>query len=227
MTSQIELKPETIARLKSFAEPLVDTFDSVVNRALDALEAQSKADPSQRQPRVLNPGSPPSLAYTTVHSIVLNGKRFPAAETYWNHLMFAVIREAAKRFPPKKLDEIVICNHVMGKREDSGYRWLEDAGISVQGQDANGAWATTAHILPLLRLPVEVEFSWQNNPKAASPGERAAFRIMAASPGGPPPPGMNAAGGNLPPGGASPPLGYPSLPPGAVLPGLPGSRDRN
>lgn len=34
MTPQITLETSTIERLKTFAEPLVDTFDTVVNRAM-------------------------------------------------------------------------------------------------------------------------------------------------------------------------------------------------
>lgn len=178
MSPNVTLAPETIARLKTFAEPLVDTFDTIVNRAMDALEILNAQGGGTDTIRVLNPAHPPNLAYTTVHSIIFNGKRFAAAETYWNHLLIAVIREASNKFPPKKIDELVICNHVMGKKEDSGYKYLEDAGLSVQGQDANGAWKTIAHILLELKLPLEVEFSWQDNPKAAAPGERAKFKIV-------------------------------------------------
>lgn len=174
----VPLAPETIARLKKFAEPLVDNYDTVIIRALDALEAANSNTPAKEGAiRALNPAKPPNLAYTTVHSIIFNGKRFPPAETYWNHLLLAVIREAGKTFPPKKLDELVICNHVMGQKEDNGYKYLEDAGISVQGQDANGAWKTIAHILFELKMPLEIEFSWQDNPKAVAPGEHAKFSI--------------------------------------------------
>jgi hypothetical protein len=179
MAPNVTLSPETITRLKSFAEPLVDTFDTVMNRAMDALEAaNSNGVATNGAIRSLNPARPPNLAYTTVHSIIFNGKRFPPAETYWNHLLLAVIREASKKFPPKKVDELVICNHVMGKKEDNGYKYLEEAGISVQGQDANGAWKAIAHMLLELKLPLEVEFSWQDNPKAVAPGERAKFSIV-------------------------------------------------
>jgi hypothetical protein len=178
MSPNVVLAQETIDRLKGFAEPLVDTFDTVMHRAMDALEAHlSKSVQRGDGIRKLNPENPPNLSYTTVHTIIFNGKRFAPAETYWNHLLLAVIREAAKKFPAKKLDEIIICNHVMGKKENNGYKFIQEAGLSVQGQDANGAWKAIVHIALELKMPIEVEFSWQDNPKAVAPGERAKFQF--------------------------------------------------
>jgi len=179
MTPTITLAPETVERLKSFAEPLVDTFDTVMNKAMDALEAMnaSATGNANSASRIFNPSHPPNLAYTTVHTVVLKGKRFPPAETYWNHLLLAMVREAKKGRTTKQVSELVICNHVVGKKEDNGYKYLDDVGISVQGQDANGAWRAIAHLDLALKLPLEVEFSWQENPKAASPGQHGRFLI--------------------------------------------------
>jgi hypothetical protein len=164
----------TIDRLKSHAEPLVDTFDSVINRAVDALEALNGNSLSNNNlARSINPASPPSLSFTTVHSVIFNGKRLPPSESYWNQLLLAAIREAKKKFTKDKVKDLVICNNVLGKKDDNGYRYLDDVGISVQGQDANGAWKATHHILEAIKVPVEIEFSWQNTPKAAAPGTRA------------------------------------------------------
>jgi hypothetical protein len=173
-THNVTLADETIARLKAHAEPLVDTFDSVVNRAVDALEMLNGggAALAGNPMRTINPAAPPNLSYTTVHSIVLNGKRFPLGETYWNHLLLAAVREAKKTLSKEQVKELVICNNVLGKKEDNGYKYLEDVGISVQGQDANGAWKAIYHILHAIKVPVEVEFSWQDNPKAAAPGQK-------------------------------------------------------
>jgi hypothetical protein len=173
MNPQVPLEPTTIDRLKSHAEPLVDTFDTVVNRAIDALEAlKGKSIGHNNLARSINPASPPSLSFTTVHSVHLNAKRLPPAESYWNQLLLAAIREARKKLPKEAVKDLVICNSVLGRKEDNGYRYLDDVGISIQGQDANGAWRATHHILKALKIPVEVEFSWQDNPKAASPGTR-------------------------------------------------------
>jgi hypothetical protein len=170
MPTQVPLEATTIERMKAHAEPLVDTYDTVVNRALDALDAQKEKVNSTTGERVLNPASPPNLSHTTVKSVVLNGKIFPAAESYWNALMLAVIREAKNLLSAEQVSDLILCNHVIGKKEDSGYRYLDGVGISVQGQDANNAWRTTYNILKAIKLPAEVTFVWQNNPKAVASG---------------------------------------------------------
>lgn len=171
MTPQVNLETATIERMKTHAEPLIDTFDTVINRGLDALDAlKTQNGTPPKSDRVLNPGSPPNLSFTTVKSVVLNGKHLPPAETYWNSLLLAAIRECAKHMTKEQMKKLVICNYVTGKKEDDGYKYLDDVGISVQGQDANHAWQATYHILQAIKMPVEVMFIWQDNPKAASPG---------------------------------------------------------
>jgi hypothetical protein len=108
---------------------------------------------------------------------VLDGKRFAPAETYWNHLLLAMVRAAKKGRTTAEVSNLVVCNHVTGKKEDNGYKYLSDVGLSVQGQDANGAWRAIAHLGLALKLPLEVQFSWQDNPKAANPSQSGRFLI--------------------------------------------------
>jgi hypothetical protein len=46
-----------------------------------------------------------------------------------------------------------------------------------QGQDANNAWKTTYNVLLALKMPVEVIFAWQDNPKVATPGAIGKFAV--------------------------------------------------
>ena len=178
MTPQINIENSTIERMKPHAEPLVDSYDSVINRALDALEKiKSDSGTSNSLERVLNPAAPPNLAYTTVNTIVWKGNRLPPAEAYWNTFLLAVIRECGKHMTKEQIRKLIICNFVTGRKEDNGYKYLDDVGISVQGQDANNAWKATYHILKAIKIPVEVVFTWQDNPKAASPGVVGKFNV--------------------------------------------------
>lgn|SRR5574337_616660 len=175
----VYLEQQTIARLKRFAEPLVDTVDSVVNKAVDALEKSSSGAPGAMPGRVKTFASsaPPNLAHTVVRSIILNGKIFPKTETYWNSLMIAAIREAKKDRPTEEVAAMITVNNVIGKKEDSGYKFLEDVGLSVQGQDANAAWKAAYNILKKIKASATVAFEWQDHPKAAAPGEQAQFVV--------------------------------------------------
>jgi hypothetical protein len=175
-----EISEETFQRLKDHAEPLVDTLDSVINRALDALDAANGRRPpgATSAQRVLDPAAPPNLAHTSVRSIELCGRILPPNETFWNTLLIAVLREAAKRgHSADALKGLLIANAVVGRKEDEGYRYFKDLGLSIQGQDSNAAWRATYHLAYMLDLPVKVTFSWRDTPKAAFPGTEALFVV--------------------------------------------------
>lgn len=180
MTHPVSLSAATFTRLQALAVPLVDTIETVINRALDALEATS-AEPAKAPnmgAELFNPAGPPSLSYTTVKSAMLEGKRLPPAETYWNTLMYACIRAAAaKGKTAQEIVELLLVPSVVGKKEEGGFRFIEDAGLSVQGQDANAAWRAIHRLATAIGLSVEVTFMWQQNPKAASPGKLGAFTL--------------------------------------------------
>jgi hypothetical protein len=177
MPVNVTLSESIVERLKAHAEPLIDTFETVIGRALDALDGAGGKPPSNSPIRKVNPASPPNLAYTTVHSIVLDGKRFAAADTYWNTLLIKLIKIGAKNFKPETLKNLIIVNSHLGQKENNGYKFIEEAGVSVQGQDANNAWKGIYHLLKALKIPADIEFSWQENPKATFPGERAQFEV--------------------------------------------------
>ncbi|QLP96719.1 MAG: hypothetical protein HZY79_03985 [Rhodoblastus sp.] len=142
MEQQIAISLQTVARLKAHAEPLVDTFDTVINRAVDALEnANGKgATGTDGSIPLANPAAPPNLSFTTVRSIVMNGKRFAANEAYWNHLLFAVIREAKKSLSQEKVTELIVCNHVIGKkrRTDTSISKMLESPFRVRMRTAHG-----------------------------------------------------------------------------------------
>ncbi len=74
-----------------------------------------------------------------------------------------------------KVSELVLAKHTKGEKTDKGFRYLNSVDISVQGQDANNAWKTTANIIRTLGVPAEVTFAWYDNPKATKPGETGKF----------------------------------------------------
>lgn len=168
----ISISKETFARVQAHAVPLVDTFETVLNRALDALEANSDgAKYAEPTIRAFNPGSPPSLSFTTVRSVVIEGKRCMPNEAYWNTILINMIKLAASRgLSPEKINDLIIVNSVVGKKDDGGYKYVPEAGVSVQGQDANSAWKAAFYVASEIKASVNVTFSWQDTPKAAHPG---------------------------------------------------------
>jgi hypothetical protein len=175
----VELADETFARLQAYAVPLVDTIESVINRALDALDTGSKAQPPQVSGfRPFNPDAPPDLSFTTVKSVTIEGVRLGSNETYWNSAMLALVRLAKKRgMSAQQIGAELLVNNVVGQKEDGGYKYVEEAGLSVQGQDANAAWRAARHLASAIDVSLEITFAWQHNPKAAFSGEAGRFVV--------------------------------------------------
>ena len=73
--------------------------------------------------------------------------------------------------------ELILGNCVTGRKDDEGYRYFKDLGLSIQGQDSNAAWRATHYVASRLGLPLRVTFVWQDNPKAAFPGVSGSFLI--------------------------------------------------
>jgi hypothetical protein len=176
----IEISDELFARMQAFAAPLVDTPETIMGRALAALEAGSSVGPQDVGSRIksFNPAAPPSLSHTTPRRMVLAGRALPRSETYWNSLMLAVIRKARDDgLTPTQIQATLSVNSVVGDKDFHGYKFLPDVGISVQGQDANSAWRQTYDLATTIGVAVEVEFVWQETPKAAMPGVAGRFTV--------------------------------------------------
>jgi len=179
--ASVPLSVETIRRMQRHAEPLIDTYDSIINKAFDALEQLhgARADPATKEIiRAFNAAAPPNLSHTTLKHAEVRSRVLKPNETYWNSLLFAMIREAAKaNLPPKELKDLINANSTLGRKEDNGYRYLSDLDISVQGQDSNGAWRAIHHIANVMRIPMKVEFTWQNNANAAFPNTSGSMAV--------------------------------------------------
>lgn len=179
MPHVITLPDELFAKLQAHAVPLVDTPLTIIERALAALGAGNEdASSSAHSTRSFNPGAAPNLAHTTPRKAIVAGKMLKASATYWNPVMFAVIREAAAQgVSTADLKELITVNCVLGEKSDHGYRFIAEAGISVQGQDANTAWKQTYRVASSVGINVEIEFVWQDNEKAAMPNTLGSFYI--------------------------------------------------
>lgn len=174
---QVQISRETFSRLQAHAVPLVDTIETVINRALDALESNGKAQ-NKFSRSGLDPSAPPSLSFTTVRSATVAGKKQPPHETFWNSVLIAAVRTAAKKgLSPHQIADLIVVNNVVGEKTDNGYKYIKESGISIQGQDANAAWKAIYHLATNIQLEIDISFIWQSNPKAAFPGQTGRLTI--------------------------------------------------
>ncbi|TMJ60229.1 MAG: hypothetical protein E6G81_07015 [Alphaproteobacteria bacterium] len=179
--AQIEISDATLALLKRHAEPLVDTFDTIIGKFSHAFEASLRngdngagptpAPASEPSATLYPASSPPDLTYTKVLSAKLNGSTV-ANRANWNGILKQMIQTAKTRASNEDdLRRFISVNFVIGRKEDDGYEYLSAAGLSVQGQDTNAAWKGIAHLSRQLGIPVDVVFLWRHKPKAAFPGK--------------------------------------------------------
>jgi hypothetical protein len=180
---QIAIADATLARLQKHAVPLLDTFDTIINRIVDAYEAHNgegtvaAASEPVDTTRTFEASSPPDLTHTKVLSAKLDGSPL-AKGVNWNGLLKQAVGLAKSRVKTSdELKRLVIVNFVPGKKDGDGYEYLPDAAVSVQGQDANNAWRGTLHIAQQLGVSVEVVFLWRHKEKAAFPGESGRFVV--------------------------------------------------
>ena len=188
---QINIEQNTFERLQSHAVPLVDTFDSVINLALDALE-EADQSPAERTPErttatpddsiPLDANDLPDVTHTKVLHAMVGGR---SVKPNWNNVCRHMLRLAVHE--GHSMDEIRrLCavNLVAGEKEDEGYRYLAEAGISCQGLKANPAAAAVVALAKGVGVVLELDLEWRRKPQALHPGRRAQLRLPGRETGG-------------------------------------------
>lgn len=183
----IEISPQTFARLQAHAVPLIDNIESVINRLIDTYESKARVElpamDSQPEPAVarrFSPLTPPDLTHTKILAVELNGQPLAYDQAKWLGLLFAMVRIAKTRSTsPAELKRLVIANYVEREKNDEGFRFLPDVGLSVQAQDSNSSWRTACHIAQQLGCSLTVTFVWRQKEGAAFPGVTGELSIPA------------------------------------------------
>ena len=180
---KVTLEQATFERLQLHAKPLVDTIDTVVNRALDALERDIPIPPSQplRQPamvpeREFDWRTPPDVSHTRLSDAVLQGQRIDRPN--WILLLKQMLMLAMERVSDfDAVRSICPVNMVRGRKDDEGYRYLSDIDLSFQGASANDSLRALVTVARGLGVEFEIGFSWRQKENAAYPGEKARLKV--------------------------------------------------
>ncbi len=182
---EVMIQDSTFERLQRHAKPLVDTIDSVVNRALDALEeVAGEPAPGGRRAaeaeRRIDLRMLPRLTHTKVLDASIGGQA--VAKPNWNLLLDDMLRRAMKRVGTfEKLQQLCPVNMVKGRKEDEGFSYLPEIDFSVQGQDSNGACRAVVMAAQGLGIALDIGFMWRHKEGAAHPGERARLQVLGAT----------------------------------------------
>ena len=180
--AQIAIEKSTFERLQRHAIPLEDTPDTVVNRALDALERdESSSAPSWEQPvpeHPIDPANLPSLKHTGVLAARLNGRS--VAKLKWNGILDEVVIHGMKRI--RHFEEFrrrCPARMVSGRKEDEGYRYLAEADISIQGRSATEVGKMLVEAAGNLDIELDIVFQWKQGKDSAHPGKRGRLYLPA------------------------------------------------
>lgn len=176
MSITLEIPERLYKRLQKYAVPFVDTPLSVIEKWADHFERTtngSAAATVTEQPSIeygakkLDPIRPPDLFHTRARGIFGN-----TPFSNWNDLVRIAHIAALKK--AGTFDELRPVTHAQiaeGERSDSGYKFIKEIGLSIQGVDANHAWQHALRLAKYVQRPVRVVVEWRHNPKAAYPGE--------------------------------------------------------
>ncbi len=176
---KISIKETTFERLRRHAKPLEDTSDTVINRALDALEMRDgNAAPPERadDERRIDPSMLPDLRYTKIIDASVDGSDIARPE--WIRLFGRIVILATKKLPDlEKVKQLCSVKMVEGWKKDKGYHYLEEIDKSVQGKSANATCQSVVTAAQELGISINIGLQWRRNKKAPHPGERARLVI--------------------------------------------------
>ena len=202
---EVHIEQSTFERLQLHAKPLEDTIDTVVNRALDALERDTSVPPFRppRQPlatpdeartsnghRVFQPPrQPPAVPvrefdwrtlpdvfHTKVLDATLQGQRIDKPN--WNLLLRRMLILAMERLSDfDAVQAICPVRMVRGRKEDEGYSYLSEIGLSFQGVNANNSLSALVAVAGGLSVELEIGFLWRHKKGATHPGERGRVKV--------------------------------------------------
>lgn len=178
----VDIPQELYSRLEAHARGF-DNPIAVITRAVDALDREGNAAPPpvvvERRDQQLADFEalyPPNLTHTKVVSASFDGK--PITPANWNRILDAALIHGAQQVGDfAKLQKIAGVNMVKGEKTDEGYHFLPEAGLSVQGQDANAAWRGIVFIAKNLKCDCDVSFLWRNKEGAEHPGKSGSMRM--------------------------------------------------
>jgi hypothetical protein len=156
-----------------------ETIDRIVREVMDQLGMERDEEPeavvTTTSSGAMEFEAAPGLAFTKPLSASINGK--PVHSPRWSSILLKMIAEMkATGVEGEHLVRELGIPAKAKSYEEEGFKYHPDLGISVQGQSASDAWKEIDRIARKLRVPVEVEFWWRQNPKAQYPGRTGILR---------------------------------------------------
>ena len=158
----IQIEETTHRRLQSNAVPLEDSHDTVINRALDALETKEVPTDKKGMDQsiiTLDPNHLPNLSHTKIRSASVDG--MIVKHPHWYEIHNMLIRIAMQRGKLLSWLRQECCARIIeGDTKEHNYNYLDGYDISVQETSARRSCQTVVNIASALSIPVKMELTW-------------------------------------------------------------------
>ena len=173
---EIPIEQSTFERLQEHAKPLVDTPDSVIVRALDALDRSIPTRERSVEAMTFGPSGPlPDVKHTRMLAASIDGL---SVKSNWNNVLrFMLVRAKEHYGDFEQLRRRCAVNIVPRAKDDDGYRHLPEAGLSYQGVNANAAANAIVALAKDIGAALDVDFEWRDKEQAAHPGHRGRIQV--------------------------------------------------
>lgn len=178
----IEITERDFARLKTIAEPLVDTSATAFTKVMDFFDLHRKtAQPESVQVKhkklqEFNATNMPPLVHAKLLSAQFSDK-IPSKAS-WDSLARLALETVYEKFGDvRELRRVSGANVVEGKKFNQGYKPLKSLPFSYQGMSAEDATKCVIRCAKALGCEVVFEFVWHQKDGAYLPGERAVVRV--------------------------------------------------
>ncbi|MDB9312862.1 hypothetical protein PN462_07100 [Spirulina sp. CS-785/01] len=178
MSQVIRVSDITYQRLEKHAKGF-DSPGNVIERLLDFYDKNSPKPVTFPEPvppptiQTIN-SNPINLNPDTVnltYTKILQGHFGDSTVKSYKDLVYQAHRYALDEFTVDEIIAFSKSNIVKGKRNDSGFFFYSNLGISIQRNDANKSWQSALYFARELKKEIEVLVEWRNHEKAAYPGK--------------------------------------------------------
>ena len=128
---------------------------------------------------IVDPHSLPRLTFARIRDAKIDGRKIARAS--WNRLVALLIIQALRENVPfEEACRIGASRVVRRRKEDQGFVFYPEGGISVQGREADLAGRSAVALAERLRADLEVGFQWLREKDALRPGDKARFQFSAS-----------------------------------------------
>lgn len=125
---------------------------------------------------IVDPHNLPRLTFARIRDAKIDGRKIARAS--WNRLLaLLIIRALHENVPFEEVCRIGASRVVRRRKEDQGFVFYPEGGISVQGREADLAGRAVVALAERLRADLDVGFQWLSNKEALRPRDKARFQF--------------------------------------------------